>query len=716
MSKIRLLDKTTIDLIAAGEVVDRPSSIVKELTENSLDAGAGSITIEIRRGGRELIKVTDDGCGMSPEDALMSIRKHATSKITSSDDFCRLTTFGFRGEALAAISSVSRVRLLTGTEDSVAGTEICVSGGEVESNKEKASGRGTTVEVRDLFYNVPARLKFLKNDLTEGGVVQSYVEKLAISEPGVRFTYIADGKIRIRTSGNGNLIDAIHDVLGKDFAEEMIPVSFTDRDITVSGYIGKPLFSKANRNHQIFFVNTRYIKSAILQKTLDGCYRNNMLVGRYPVCVLFVSIDPSLIDINVHPSKLDIKFSDERTLVEVLQEACRKAFFADTGVNTMKFDFSKRTVPEESKTVVTEPSKPVTVDKTGTDINTFKASENKKTPPQDVMQFVTSFLPPVQNHSDDKVNSVEHHVNKDIDQKNTSEEKQVKNNKKSGFWEIITPDDRVSAEEDKDAKSSLTDLPKIEVPDISDDNLIDFSVQESDKNKGTETVAVSSEKDNEPATVPAPADVRTVSTVTVPVSDDIIPLVKNDIPNHRLVGEVFMTYLIVEEEDDILFIDKHALHERINFEYLKNTTSYPSQLLLVPYVADIGPEETAVLMNNKDMICNIGFDIDELDGTLLVREIPSICDSDDIEYILNKFCEAVSSKKYVGKDLFDEFLYSIACKASIRSGMNTSENENSYLVSTYYEKRDSLKYCPHGRPTVFSISKKSIEKQFRRII
>ncbi len=337
MPEIRLLDSSVINLIAAGEVVDRPSSAVKEMVENAIDAGAKHITVEIRKGGLRLIRISDDGCGMSAENARRAFLKHATSKISTEEDLNRISTLGFRGEALAAISAVSKVTLTTKEVHSVSGTRFEVSEGEILSEEEVGCPDGSCFTVENLFFNTPARLKFMKSEPAEAGAVQSVLEKLALSHPQISFRFLSNGTERLHTPGSGNLTEAVFSVFGKEFAEMSLPADSTAGEIRVHGVVGKPVYSKANRGRQVFFLNGRYVRSPILTAGLENAYHNKMLIGRVPVCVLFVEMPIGQVDVNVHPSKLEVKFADENGVAYVLRKTVEEALAKDSGIVEMKF-------------------------------------------------------------------------------------------------------------------------------------------------------------------------------------------------------------------------------------------------------------------------------------------------------------------------------------------------------------------------------------------
>ena len=610
--KIHILSREIADLIAAGEVVERPYSVVKELVENSIDAKATSIIIEIAQGGVKSIRVTDNGTGMSRNDAMLSFVKHATSKISSKDDLFSISSLGFRGEALASISAVSRFEILTKTKDSAAASKIILKTGADPVAEDAAAPDGTSVTVKDLFYNTPARLKFLKSEQTETGLIVSLIERLALSRPDISFQLFINGRENIFTSGNGKLSDVIYSLFGKEFSDMMLEVDYDD-GVSIKGYTGKPLYSRPNRNHQVFFVNGRLVRSRLLQMTLEAAYKNSMLISRYPACVLFIGVNPSQIDINIHPSKQEIKFSDETAIKTAMSGALNATLRNDTGI----------------------------------------------------LQIFGSDHPEV------------------FEDKKLSVEKVYKNDSPSyPDWEIISGKENTSDIVQVIADSS--DKPSEYLP-VSD--IPSFSKSYADDNN--------SEDDRE----------HTLKDIYEQGKIDNKPVWK-------FIGEVFSAYIIIQKDEDVLFIDKHALHERINFERLKTMTPQ-TQTLLTPITVSFDGEEYAKILENSKTLETLGFEIEDFGpGTVIVRKIPQLLSVSDVEYLLNKFASDVCS----AKSTYDEFLYDIACKASIKSGMNTSEFELKKLVEEYFEKETELKYCPHGRPVCFSMSKTTLEKQFKRII
>lgn len=664
MNKINILGNEISDLIAAGEVVERPASVVKELVENSIDAGANKITVEIVGNGTEYIRVTDDGCGMSPEDAKLAFLKHATSKISSKDDLYAIHTLGFRGEALAAISSVSKISMKTKEHESVAGYCVEIEGGTILSEGEAAASDGTSIIIRDLFYNTPARLKFIKSEQSERAAITALIEKLAISHTNIAFSYIINRTQRFYTSGNSQLENAVYSVFGQDLASDMISVDLNDSGISVSGLIGRPLATRPNRNLQMFFVNGRLVKSKTLQQGFESAYRNSMLVGRYPVCALMININSSEIDVNVHPSKLEIKFSNEKIVAQVISAAVREALSLESGIYPIKFaqinnkDTSFSRLPEELHGQISASKEVDEVRHVNNwEITTFKDSSKK------------SF-----NYS----NAIQ-----DNSSCNSSSKSDINNNLKLEMRS--DPLEAISRIKEYVEKNNI---------DIDPAKISQFINNDSQKQQNTIDSIFKTQKNDK--------------------IDLSLPI--NELVQYKLIGEVFNTYIIIELSEEIMFLDKHALHERMIFEKLRTSNFIEVQTLLMPKLIYISDSDRITLLDNKELLKKIGFDIDDLDGTLIIREIPTVIEEEDVEVILTEIASDIKLKTYSGQELLDKFLYTISCKAAIKSGKRSSDFELKGLIDEYLKNRNSLKYCPHGRPIVFILTKNAIEKQFKRIV
>lgn len=636
MPKINQLDKSVYELIAAGEVIERPASVIKELCENSIDAGALNISVEIKRGGITYMRVTDDGCGISYDDMPLAFRRHATSKVLEVADLENIVTLGFRGEALASVCASARVETLSRRGVDKLGVHYRIEGAVPYEYEKTGCAEGTTIIIRDLFFNTPARLKFLKKDVTEGNYCAAVVEKLALSHPKISFRFIRDGKQTLLTSGDGSFYSAIHAVYGKQFAASMIPVENIYREIEVAGYVSSPLFTKSNRSLQNFFVNGRSVKSPVCSAALEEAFRNNIMVGKFPACVLCVNLDPVDLDANISPAKTEVRFSNEKAVFDALYFAVKNGIMGYNESREIKLDDSA----EEAE----QPTVSIPV---GREILSVPA------PKPDIDSFCKNSVPfefP--------------EVKKDAEQEVIAE--------------VITP---IAAR-------------KAEIAETAQPGLAGFSfITEKSfekREKTPETVAEAPQIPDEPA-----------------VSAE----------NIRVIGELFKTYILCESEDTLVLIDKHAAHERINFERFKKAVNIHGQLLIEPCPVYLAPEEYDAVKMFAEKLENVGILLKfEDNGKVLVEGVPQSLEACDPEELLQSISEtlALGSDNAEGM-LFDDVLHTMACKASIRANENQSVSELAYLAKMVLADRN-IRYCPHGRPVITQISKRQIEKYFGRIV
>lgn len=626
MPQINVLAKEVYQLIAAGEVVERPSSVVKEMIENSVDAGAKNITVEIKNGGSTYIRITDDGCGISREDVKKVFVSHATSKIKESDDLDRIATLGFRGEAMASISAVARVQLLTRTPDAEIGTRYEIAGGQELEIADAGCPVGTTIVVTDLFYNTPARMKFLKKDVTEANAVAGVVERIAVSHPKISFRFIRDGKQALVTSGNGDLKSTVYSVFGRDFAQSLVPVDYEINNMRVSGFVTKPSMSRKSRGMQFFFINSRLVKSQTAMAALEQAYRNSIMVGRFPGCVLNIECNTSFVDVNVHPAKIEVRFANEKPVFELVYYGVKNAIeMLDT--------------PKE-------------------------ASFSSSRPAQTTVNGRIDFFKPQQ----DNVTQMQFKQEQSADD----------------FWRVASTSPvskKPEYDEDLDngaQKNARLDLEKITRP----------TAEEKAENKP---------KAVEP----------------LPKKDSAQEV---DIPDFRLVGEIFKTYIIIEMDGDCYMIDKHAAHERMNYEALKASTQIASQVLLTPEAVRLSREEYNAVISNLDLYSKCGFMIEDFgNSTVLVRECPSILDGEDVAGLVQETsAKLLEGKTDITPEQMDWIFHSTSCRAAVKAGDKTSPYEMELFVKKLLAN-PNIRYCPHGRPVMIKLSKYDIEKQFGRI-
>lgn len=634
LPQINVLPKEVYQLIAAGEVVERPSSVVKEMIENSVDAGAKNITVEIRRGGTEYIRITDDGSGIDKDQVEKVFIPHATSKIKYADDLNSIGTLGFRGEAMASVAAVARVELLSRTKDSDIGSRYEIAGGEEIDFSDAGCPRGTTIVVRDLFFNTPARMKFLKKDVTEGNAVAGVVDRMAISHPDISFRFIRDGKQTLITSGSGDLKSTVYSVFGREFSSALIDVDYSVNNMRVTGVVTKPTQSRKSRAMQFFYINNRLVKSKTAMAALEQAYKNNIMVGRFPGCVLNIECDSSFVDVNVHPAKTEVRFANERPVFELIYYGVKSAIEAG---------------------------------------DTFK--EAKITPK------------PVYENAQGRLDFV-----KD----KSSEPQQIifkQKPKNENFWNVSSVQDYKN-----DLSENISSLPKDNEKDTLNINLnriFDTSVKpaESDKSESIISKTLETNKENKQTD-----------------SDNEI-----EIPDFRVIGEAFKTYIIVEIDRNLYFIDKHAAHERMNFERLKSESEINSQILLSPVAVKLSKEEYTAVCENLDLYKKCGFVIEDFgNSSVIVRECPSILDNEDVEdLVIETAQKLLDGKTDITPEQMDWIFHSTSCRAAVKAGDYTSPYERELFVKKLLSMPE-IRYCPHGRPVLIKMSKYEIEKQFGR--
>ena len=682
MPKIIQLSPHIANLIAAGEVVERPASVVKELLENAVDAGASKITIEIRDGGMTFLRVTDNGCGMAPEDARTAFLRHATSKLRTAEDLASIGTMGFRGEALAAIASVSRIDLMTKTAGSISGVSLRLEAGEVVEESEVGCPEGTTIIVRDLFYNTPARMKFMKSDTVEGGRVAAAVQLQALAHPEVAFQFLRDGKQVLSTPGNGGLEAAVYCVYGRECAQ-MVPVNSRWENYSLTGYVSKPTDARPSRNLQTFFVNNRPVKSRLLITALEEAYRNQIMVGKFPACVLHLTLPANAVDVNVHPAKTEVKFLSEKAVFDFVHYGVLGALNKQPDRPQVQF---KQKPPLEGRC-------PEGAEGCKANSSSFTPQSAAQTAPLKGSQSAP---------------------------------------KKDSFFRTMT------AEEYKTFSAAVKDAPqprpeaaaaaasKIERP--ANMPLREFvmlpGVQEAaaipvpkSPLEGRCPEGAEGCKPNSTAFTPQSAP-QTAPLKGEPETEEIeqTALEMPAEPDWRMVGELYNSYILVEQGDNAFLIDKHAAHERILFEKLKaNQEKISSQSLLTPVSVRLSPAAAAELLANREMLDELGFEIDEFgENTVLLRQIPMDLSPDDAADAVETLATDLLAGRRESKDTVrDELLHTVACKAAIKAGW---VNDDAELLAVVKEvmSREELKYCPHGRPICVTLSKKQLEKQFKR--
>lgn len=629
MPKINVLPKQVAELIAAGEVVERPSSVIKELVENSIDAGATIITIEIKNGGISYMRITDNGCGIAKEDVKTAFLRHATSKIRVDNDLNFISTLGFRGEALAAISSVSRVEILTKPELQEIGTHYAVEGGAETEFEDAGCPNGTTIVIRDLFFNTPARMKFLKKDVSEGNACANVIDRIALSHPEISFKFIRDGKQVLNTTGDGKVKSAVYSVLGREFSNGLIELSSNFAGIAVSGLVCKPVTCKATRNNQFTFLNGRLVRSGTVIAAVEQAYKNSAMIGKFPSFVLYINVPFDTVDVNVHPAKTEVRFSDEKRIFDAVYSAVKNALLSgDTRpqvkITQPTFNRFERMTTEEFKQAVIE----------------TKSVERKQ----------------------------------DFD---------------------ITP---------KSESKSTTNLV------FKSENEPTFAKTFSyvgENGQKTEPISTSMPLKEEAIAEPQPK-----SKISVDIEKEIDEIIA---PQITVIGEVFNTYIVAQMDDSLFMIDKHAAHERLLYNRLKNERTTEVQSLLTPSMVMLQKEEYNAIITNTDLLLQSGFEIDDFgNSTIAVRAVPTTLVGEDMNLILSEIAEGLINSGRVTSEKEENLFHTVACKAAIKAGSKLSFLEMKNLAEKILSSKEIM-YCPHGRPIAYEIKRRELEKMFGRI-
>ena len=667
MGKINVLSFAVANLIAAGEVVDRPASVIKELTENSIDSGADRITVEIQNGGITLMRVTDNGCGIAKDDLSMAVRRHATSKIKDENDLAAIMTLGFRGEALAAIAAVSNLRIMSRLRGAETGASINVKGGTVIGVGDAACREGTTVIVEELFANVPARLKFLKKNITEAMAVTAVVEKIALSHPEIAFNLIIDGNQKLNTAGDGKLISAIHAVFGRDFARSVIEVNEKIDGIGISGYIGRSDNCKVNRNYQNFFINSRYVKSRTAQAAIEQAYVSYLPPDKFPVCVLNIEINPMLVDVNVHPAKLEVKFSNEKPVFEAIYYSVRAALTRNVARPEIKTERMAPTPVQVAPTVraeVTNTSAPRLSDSEIPIREGREESVARRQLALDVQTPKVAETPAVMTAEDYAIGYVN-------DRRGRADYKAAA---------PVRTEEKAS-ETRQDA--FVPAAPKYEAPKYDAPK---YDAPKNEEPRASARIIESGEK---------PTD-------------------------WRIIGEAFNSYIFVERGDSVIVIDKHAAHERIIFEKLKkNMQSHEivSQLLMLPVEVMLRSDETEVLERYRSEVEATGFNFETGRNTVTVTALPDGVDpaaaADMLSEMADRLLHETGNADLTRSIVFEKALYQGACKAAIKAGREYPKGYSERVVAQLMELPD-ITFCPHGRPVAMEMTKRAFDRQFKR--
>lgn len=641
MSKIQVLDQITIDKIAAGEVIERPASVIKELVENAIDAGATAITTEIKDGGIALIRITDNGCGISQEEVPLAFLRHSTSKIRTVEDLTTVASLGFRGEALSSIAAVSQVELITREKSAVLGTCYQIDGGVEKMLEETGAKEGTTFLVRNLFYNTPARRKFLKTAMTEASHVNELMMRMALSHPEISFQFINNGQTKLHTSGNGKLKDAIYQIFGREIAANLVPVEAVAAGVKVTGYLGKPVISRGNRNYEIYYINGRYVKSNIIAKAIEDGYKDFTMQHKYPFTVLHFEIDGERIDVNVHPTKMELRFSNQQQVYDFVYQAIKDAFHKKEFIPKVELPESKPELMKVEKPIVT----PV-----------VKVEKPSVAPPAKPVSKMID--PPVKTE-------------KNLDY----------------FMQKMK--ERVTSYHNQNSRAEVAGKSSI----FKEKEQVNRIREAVNYGKKPEQLSLFEEK----------------------------LLTPEAVKQHRIIGQLFDTYWLIEFQEQLYIIDQHAAHERVLYEKTlagMKTREFTSQYISPPIVLNLTMQEEQLLNEHMEVFSKIGFEIEAFGGTsYAVRAVPdnlfSIAKKELFIEMLDQLSEGISSS--LAPDLIAEKIASMSCKAAVKGNARLSYPEIERLIRDLL-KLDNPYHCPHGRPTIIAMTKRELEKKFKRII
>ncbi|MBO4524724.1 MAG: DNA mismatch repair endonuclease MutL [Ruminococcus sp.] len=679
MPSINVLSKEISELIAAGEVIERPSSVIKELVENSIDSGARHITVEIKNGGTTYMRVTDDGCGMSFDDVPKAFLRHATSKISAKEDLENILTLGFRGEALASVAAVSRVEIMTKQREQLYGTLYNIEGSMEKSHEESGCPDGTTVLIRDLFYNVPARRKFMKKDVTEGNAVSTILQKIAMSHPDIAFRFIRDNRTEFNSSGDGELFSAIYAVYGRDFARDLMPVDYEYEGVHVGGFVIKPLYSKTNRSFQNFFVNGRYVRSRLCSAALENAYTNMIMTGKFPACVLLIDLAPNAMDVNIHPTKAEVRFTNEKSVSDAIYFAIKNAMMKDGLI----YEFELKPHADWTKAV----------------------------PEQEEMKQQEFLFTPVEKIEETEKKLAEAIAPVHAARNSLAEEMPLITNLKqspaydeSKLMQSVTPEieQKETAFEAAPNLEKTSNIETISKPEIIHEPIREEVTEEPSKVEGFSYITQQS---------------FAATPVQKPEEEEKQESAWLEKPKIRVIGELFGLYIIAEVDGDtMIMIDKHAAHERIIFERLKsrNCRQYSQQLLTGVKVLLTGDEFSALEVN-QELLADLGFTFDFSEKPCVVATaVPTFIMELNMEDVISEIANNLRMYSHDPQShMLDDMLHTVACKSAIKGNdKNDIAELQSLAEQVYFDEK--IRHCPHGRPVMFTMTKSNISHQFGR--
>ena len=697
MGKIQVLDTVTIDKIAAGEVIERPASVIKELVENAIDAGATAIIVEIEEGGISYMRITDNGSGIAPEDIRNAFLRHSTSKIRKVEDLSHIHSLGFRGEALSSISAVSQVELLTKTKEADFGMRYCIHGGKEVCLEEAGVKDGTTFIIRQLFYNTPARRKFLKTPMTEASHVGDFITRLALSQPGISFRFVNNGQTKLQTSGNNRLKDVIYQVYGREITSNLLPASFKKEGLSIEGYIGKPIISRGNRNFENYFVNGRYIRNNIIAKAIEDGYKDYSMQHKYPFCVLLMNVDGEDVDVNVHPAKMEMRFNHQQDIYNSLYQMICHVLREPELIPQVELD---RPLTQNANTLV-RPAEISVKPAAAVELSAKSVEAEQARPMEPVARSVAA---EAARTLEPETRSIEAGPAKPVELPTRLVEVPIKEDDKSGS--------KIQEEKTSYMESGNSPLPSSEPEDKLQYFMEKMRQRVYEKHaREKETKAVSAPE--------TPVETSPTGEQLNLFEERLIS--KKAMKEYKIIGQAFDTYWLVEFKDNLYIIDQHAAHERVLYERtLKSmkTREYTSQMISPPIILNLSMQEAELLKTYMDQFTKIGFEFEEFgEDSYAVRAVPdnlfSIAKKDLLMQMLDNLSLDVA--RNTTPDLIDEKIASMSCKAAVKGNMRLSIEEIDTLIGELLEL-DNPYHCPHGRPTIIAMSKRELEKKFKRIV
>lgn len=748
MAEIKVLDQNTINQIAAGEVVERPSSIVKELVENAVDASSTAVTVEIKGGGIDFIRITDNGCGIEKEQVRKAFLPHATSKITSASDLETVASLGFRGEALSSIAAVAKVELVTKTDEGISGIRYVIEGGEEKSYDEIGCPEGTTFIIRNLFFNTPARRKFLKSKMTEAGYVEAFIQRLALSHPNISFKFICDNKNKISTSGNGNLKDVIYNIFGRDVAMNLLPVKGNENGILVDGYIGKPVISRGNRNYENYFVNGRYLKNNIISKAIEEGYKGHAMVHKFPFTALMISMDPHSFDANVHPAKMEMRFRNAEELYSSVMSAVRSSFvkkelIPKVGLGNEKkskkavkkipepFEQKRRAIEERFSSLSPEKIREIEKKKensaaeeekgpSGTEAaeritqNTVLHSDGRRSEQDENRAEISNRRSSIEERIARLHVGENTEIKKEIDNviPKTIEGNAVISEEKTTIDKAIEKTKNLCSEQEEKQDSEKLDGEQQDA--ILKENMI--QKEESASDESSKKLNVISEQ-KERGELVKESDIYAKGTQ---MSFADVPLLSEEArPKHRIIGQVFRTYWLVEFDEKLFFVDQHAAHEKVMYEKLKKdleNNTIVQQMVAPPVILTFSIKEQQKFKLCEESFKKLGFLIEEFGGNeYCIRGVPAnLLGIDPQELFIEIFDQIEENSGKMNMEMITDRLATMACKAAVKGNTTMSMQEMDSLMDQLM-KLDNPYQCPHGRPTIISMTKYELEKKFKRV-